>query len=1150
MWSPEFKREQLNLDYAPSNLSDAFQQFVGEALHVQNCGIHTFRTLGQDGAIDLAVETDGTVEVYEAKYSEQKDCFTAAKKAMRNVAAKLEENLAPINGHSTHYKPWRNKDRLIVKYSLCFSCAFYSLTERQRLQAIISESFCKLATLSHLTHLHKVAVAIVDWSDFQDILKDNPHLAMRWFDPPLPLGVELFDKAAKRARGFHAYLHSDKLSYLSPEEYHKSRSRNDAPPAREELLRQLSDNEEAGIVIVGPGGVGKTRLCEEVAKIAQKEGWTVVRVTQRLRADKLHEKRSFFTSSLSRYLLVFDYIEDQRETFREILELLADWRNDSCDVRFIGNCRRSFERTLEVMGRQVDLVHLLESSQTSGYTEWVVNRILERLDSRDQENARILAKGLPVLAVFIIYVRERFGAEHLERLLTESEFMQWIIKRMPATPSQIDTGQELALLAALLPLQDAAYSQFYSDFRVLLDCLVSDGWIVKSRGPANFEWGFVHDVFADELLAAHLRHVGAHAVFFVGLALDLAERQNAIESVLRAFERIANEPNVKSLPWADILRERLLSSKQRNLWKTLRHRLLASQLIPWVDLEILLDPEGDLWTGAERDTHFQDALGRRLAERDKEDKLSPRRLENTLSIVTRRCLQQERPSLLLIPPALKFVPNEAASAALRVAQDRSYSLQRKNHVFAALLEAGVPFEMVGREVDQWLNDHSHRVFAARLLMRCCKSDDEAGREVARKHLPQWLAKHGLKLGASHVLRAALTPTKGEKRRWRPLVEDFYTGQWLASFKDTLAARFVIEPWLRSRRRTALQCDDIVTLVLHWLSRFETHPDLTRVLGPWLFEIGYGGTTYVRRFVFPWLKEYHRANSAQYVLSGWLKAHAGREDKTDARSVRAYVEGWLIANGEADEVSFIVPKWLDAMGSEGIGLARNYVVQWLSARRWPIRTGDEKIGVSYMITSWLDAAGSEGAQAIREPVVQWFEHHSDDELTRRNVLIAWLGAVREPAGNPSQHALAELARNAVSRSLDILGPAKEASFLLRQWLRAAGPRGYGLVERFAMDWLERNGNTYEVCFVLPSMLECGGQVALACVNRWLRPWLLKNASTEDAGYVFRGALLGGLKSQFEHEIREWTCQHRHYVDSDSLKQNRIRKIVEELESLLS
>lgn len=1148
MWSPQFEPEQLNLDYAGSDLGDAFQRFVAEALRIGDSRAHTFRTLGQDGAIDVAIARHATLEVFEAKHTRRRDYLDAAKNAARDVADKLERNLAHGRTTSGHYEPWRNSNYKIVKYALCFSCEFASLAETQQVRRIVSDSLERLAN-AHLSHLRGMEVTILDWADFQAILNSTPQLALRWFEPPLPLGIERFEKAPQRAKGFHAYLHGEKLDYFSPEEYGKVYDREGCPPSRDDLLQQLVDTDEIGFVVVGKGGVGKTRLCEEVGKRALDNGWAVVRVTRRLPANELHAKRAFFTSR-SRYLLVFDYIEDQRDSFRDVLDLLSEWRRNSCDIRFIANCRRSFERTLQTMGHQFGCIHLTEEMRSATYTEWVVGRILQRLEPQDHERASVVAKGLPVLAVFIVYVKERFAAADLDRLLTESEFTRWIVSRMPSSLGAADVQRELALLAVLLPARDAAYAQVYPRFGLLLDRLVADGWITESSGDRWSTWGFVHDVFADQVLSDYLRHIGPHTIFFVRSALDHAQECDVIESAIRAFERVATEASVKTLSWATIFRERL-SADHGNVWRAIRSRMVGSQLVSWPNLDALVNPEGGAWSGAETDQSLQNALGRRLAEREREDKLKTVRTENSLSRLIRNCLREDRPSLLLIAPALKFIPEDAASAALRVARDRTYSLQRKNHVFAALLEGGIPFATIEIEVCQWLGDHSHRSFAARLLTACCSSTETAAREVARVHLPKWLGRHGMTIGASHLLRAALTPPKDkDRRKWVSLVDESYTLMWLTHFKDERVSRFVIEPWLHTWRRDALKFEKTIEVILWWVVKFRGDPDLKRVLGPWLWEIGYDGIVYVRDIVFEWLEQYHTKEDAQFVLSAWLKAVAGRGDTSGGESIRRFVEGWLDSNGVSDGVTFVLPRWLEAMGPQGVELARKHLLPWLFARRWPLKTVDEKLNVAYCMTKWLKVSGSDGALAVREPITNWFKHHSRERQTRGYILPGWLNAVREPAGNANQHELAQVAREVVGQCLERLGFSKDRSFLIREWLKAAGPTGYQVVEAQAIDWLERYGNDYEACFVLPGMLECGGHAAFTQINRWIAVWLDTHAATADAGYIYRGAVLGGVKDAFGNQIAEWIGQYRHYVDVDPEKENRIRSLVTELELLLA
>jgi hypothetical protein len=988
----EFTRECLNRDYAPLEMGEAFQKFVGEALRQRDPHVHTFPTLGRDGAIDHVNEGHGRIQVYETKETGQPKFFQAAKATIAEVAAKLQRNLTPPEPADRRYTPWYNQECPITEYHLCFNRSFSSCNQRQEVQGIVSDCLHRLAKLPHLPHLANVQVRIVDWSDFQDVLKENPHLVFRWFESELPFGLEPYGNAPKHAAGFHAYLGSDRLPFFSPGEYMRQTGGRDAPPDPEELLRQLLEMDESGLVIVGPGGVGKSRLCEEIAKAAVKKELTVLRVNRPLEAGKLQQKRDFFTAKQARYLLVFDYLEDQRETLSDLLKLLEDWRAAFCDIRFLASCRPSFSRELARFASSVGRVELNSKDmvQRAGYGDWVVQCILERLDDEDRESARAMAGGVPALAVFLVYVKETLGAGGFRSLLAEGEFEGWLVKRLLGGESDDEKERNLAFLATLFPLNNKSYETLYRRFRTLLEPLVSDGWIGESVDSNEPQWRFVHDILADKLLVRHVRYLQTNATFFVADAFDLGEQCGALGSVMGSFERNAGEQAIAELPWADLLRCRLLAPEKTALWGPFLCKLIATRLLPIEEREALLDLPCDLWARAHWDLDFQNALGRLLTEHLHEHP-GVETIPNTLWAITEQCLAQESPSLLLIPPGLKLMPEKVWEAAVRVVQDRDLSLQPKNSVMASLLEAGLPFEAIGREVRQWLQNNKESVFAARLLIQCCRCDDRSARRVAREFLPDWLHHHGRAFGANYVLRAALrAPESSTGHTSQPLVDDVYVARWLRVFKKDPRARFVIEPWLKSKGRDALSCQDLTLHARRWMQCFAKEHVACRVLGPWLWQLGKDGLDDVRDLVHPWLAEYHTTIEAQYVLCGWLRAHKEQKDRTEATSIQRYVEGWLALHCETVEASYVLPAWLDSVGRQGYTMAEPFVLRWLA------RFGADDSGgfsgndaVGFVLGAALEAGGKRAHDEMRQWLSAWLQRNAMSE----NAGYIYRGALR-------------------------------------------------------------------------------------------------------------------------------------------------------------
>ncbi|MEM9897422.1 MAG: hypothetical protein AAF789_13735, partial [Bacteroidota bacterium] len=155
-----------------------------------------------------------------------------------------------------------------------------------------------------------------------------------------PIQEVLSGKIDERKITYQDFLKQGLLPYVHRSVFKSWKNYPDIFIDENDILKGIE--ERLGSVIMGKGGMGKTRTMYEVALKAQKHGWQtlVVRPTF-TEADRMMEMLS---KANQRYLLVFDYIEESAG-FGEVVKYLIDQRHRT-HIRVLANCRNSYQGAL------------------------------------------------------------------------------------------------------------------------------------------------------------------------------------------------------------------------------------------------------------------------------------------------------------------------------------------------------------------------------------------------------------------------------------------------------------------------------------------------------------------------------------------------------------------------------------------------------------------------------------------------------------------------------------------------------------------------------------------------------------------------------------------------------------------------------------
>jgi hypothetical protein len=259
--------------------SDAFQQLLGDALLAHFPAFaHIASTAGRDGAIDAWVESNAPAIgqfdgfqfplIVECKHHDEELANTAQN--IKQGWARVEEKLAKQaqGGWPNLYAPWKQARA----YLYCISARFPNQQAREDLQKEIRKFFATLPA-GQRPPIEPEQIRVWDWSDVQAWFNQNTILCDRWLGidlaqwiDHLSLRVRLAHTAHSGQQTFQAYLLEENLAFVPPA---------DGDPTHPKILLQtLIGNEN--LLLIGEGGIGKTRTMHEVAELAQNQGWRVL----------------------------------------------------------------------------------------------------------------------------------------------------------------------------------------------------------------------------------------------------------------------------------------------------------------------------------------------------------------------------------------------------------------------------------------------------------------------------------------------------------------------------------------------------------------------------------------------------------------------------------------------------------------------------------------------------------------------------------------------------------------------------------------------------------------------------------------------------------------------------------------------------------
>jgi hypothetical protein len=875
---------------------DAFQQLVGDGLReLVGLRAHVSPTLGRDGNIDVFVESGETAAermlglplplVVECKDHDDSARSVRANvdEGWRRVADKLVRQAR--QRWPGAFQPWRR--------ARSFVYAISAILPNQQARGDLQERI--RAFFNSLGPEERVPVddiLVLDWSDIRDWLDRMPRLVDRWLGTGVAAIVphsQFLDQLA----GFRRYLTPAGLPFVSP---HVT-----APSHPDRLLEAVDRRAgEGGVLLVGVGGIGKTRTVMEVGTRAESRGWRVLHIRAGEPTVETEELDDAVLAGAGSTLVILDYVDQlQRIDPGHLRHRLLP---ESCR-RGVRLALLATARPGALPGDHAEWMRLFEQIQVTrspADTEAVARAIRSTLAPTalaqlGDSHVRQLCGERPIIAMFIAEEMERravagtLGQGELEGLRA-GDLVGWLRKRLaeshltvPVTTRILPPEPDEAVIAcaavlacapdsraSLLSVAQPIFGRRGQFAELVVDSLLALGWLESSAA----ELSAAHDVVADEVLDQILRARPSDAL-----------RAHVLSNVLDTISR-----------------------RPRSLGRfvTTLDRMLQSG----PSTEPFATSMSQTCTGWAR-AHAT-ALGMIFVDADADEASYALGATAASSLFAASLFEQWD---VMAGPWL----------------DRHGSrIEARHLLYVGLRHAPVGTSGLLASATSWLGVNATILQATFVIgpmlgrpdLTTAQSASTIGRALS------WLATHGLTAETQFVLhpllgRSDLTSAQAANAIDRAL-------RWLATHGLTAEASFVLSRMLGRWDLTDAQAASAIERALGWLATHGLTGGAQFVLGPLLGRSDLGGvqaTDAVDR-ALAWLTTHGLSAEAQFVLHRLL----GRADLSRAHATNGVDRalGWLATHGLTAEAAFVLPPLLNRtdLRTDQVASALGRALAWL------------------------------------------------------------------------------------------------------------------------------------------------------------------------------------------------------------------------------
>ncbi len=1058
---------------------DAFQQLIGDALKDEFFD-HAFvaPTLGRDGSIDAWVDRNTLARDHFVEFSfplivECKQHDNNAKDLRKNITQgwesvrkKLEEKAAA--GWQGNYAPWKTAQG----YLYCISARFASAQEKTDLHQKIYTFFESL-TEEQRPNFQREQIRVWDWNDLTHWLRTSGRVSDDWLGIDLE---DLEDHGAYRRRltqldqSFHRYLLAEKLPFVEPD--------IDDLFHPEKLLKRLASCEN--IVLVGDGGVGKTRTVFEVAEQAHKKGWRVLHLRPSEAGVDLRALSDELLRHAGKTLVTADYIDQFRDFDARywMHSLIPEAQQRGVQIVLLANARPLAASQILPRLTQENLFTIVEMQPTPGQRE-NVNRQIEAvicpqaIKTMGAAKVQALCGSRPIIAMFIARELERLinaGSSIDEALPRSGDLSGWILKRLQedellanvpasiwqpsASPSPILCAATVALIGSpmsreeLIEVLTATLSVLATPSQIqpvtIINVLQKGGWLEE----ADFLLRTPHDAVADEILQSTL----AHHLHVLPALFASAGKGRPLGRFATCLSRLAGQQNRHS--------EAILA--RAGQWLNDEATSLADQLLT-------AEPDKAAYAlGAVLNCPVLDQVA--LA-------VWPQLINPWLMNYA-----QHPGARHLLFRGFKQLPEQAVYRL----RDVSFIWLKSN---VRLLEAGF-------------------VLAPLLAWSSTELGDEEF-ELRQKTLV-WMEKYPLQTETEFVLATFLgwsAERLGEdETRLRQV-----SMAWLDEYPLLAETQFVLSAFLGwSAERLGEDETRLSQIGMAWLEKYplqaETQFVLSAFLG-WSAERLGEDETRLRQIGMAWLEKYLLRVETQFVLSAFLGWSAERlgEDETRLRQIGM---AWLEKYPLQTETRFVLSAFLgwseERLGEDETSL-RQIGMAWLE--KYPLQAETQFVLSAFL--GWSEERLGEDQARLSQISMAWLEEYSL-QAESQFMLSAFLGWSVERLGEDETRL-----RQIGMAWLEEYSLQAETGFVLATFLGWSAERlgeDETRLRQISMAWLDEYATENETDFVLTSFLDWPSERLGSLESELIRfslAWLEKFGTSIDADFILNKVLLNPL-----------------------------------------
>jgi len=880
---------------------NAFQQLVGDALkEMTGSFVHVSPTKGQDGSIDCFVDNGGNLTgpfeglgvpiVIECK--DHDDAVRDLRKNILRQWTRLSDKLQArsLTGWKGLFQPWTRARG----YVYCISAVLQSQQIRDDLTATIQRFFASLPA----TQRPPIDfVRVVDWNDLRQWLETLPHVTDAWLGVELELVLD-HSTYLDRLTGSREFLRPSKLEFVPPPE------NSPFHPAR--ILDQLeAPSGRDGVLLVGVGGVGKTRTAIEVSSLAVRRNWRVLHVLPGdpgVGADNLAQFVLPYPNSKT--LLVFDYLDQMHRLDLASIRrsLLPQTAERGIQLRLLGNSRPAW-LTLENLEREkMFLVIRIQptESQRATLTETMVDTIAPKACREIGRSEVIRLCGTrAILGLFIARELERQAKADLLRSinvgsLRSGDLLQWLRQRLqenfltirPEINSLLPARPEAPMVAAgtvlacspdteqnLVSAAESAYQYLEremanEDAQYLVQSLVSFGWLEIN----NTEISAAHDVVADEVLD-QIIHKGS-VVFkreFEAVLSSALKIPNAIDRLSLSLGRVIGMLQEDSgAQQIGQFQQRWFQENAPALGKILRAEEPAL-----TDDAIAASPVFPSWD----DSEIQELEAVHWFQKD-------------------------------------HIPREAGSVLPSVLERADLtSADSENAIRSAL-----------RWLEEYVDVVDAQFMLKPLLERWDLSHQDSGQAI--RFALRWLQQYHLGFEATFVLKPLLERSDLSNDDSKQV--QFFAVSWLESHYTALEATFVIAPLLERTDLSDEEAKATTRFALLWLEQHDSSLEAQFVLKSLLerSDLSDEEAKATTRFALLWLEQHYGSLEAQFVLKSLLERFDLSDE--DAKATTRFALLWLEQYQRLPGAAFVFPQLLGqrAIRGEDAYIVIKNAVDWL------------------------------------------------------------------------------------------------------------------------------------------------------------------------------------------------------------------------------